>query len=804
MNSPYEEIQTLKLKLAEAEKRADFYKLIADHTSDWEVFRDANGKIIYINSAFERITGFSKDDILSGKITEKDVVHPEDRDTTLANIKKSTQQLDVFDFEFRIIRFDGVIRSINLNAVSVFQDGKFIGTRTSARDITDQKKLLEIKQLHQSLNEAKDKFRTYIQSSPISVFQADDNGNYTFVNPAACTLLGYSEEELLHMSIQDIQPKEFLEKGFENFQEVKQNGISKNFEMPFLRKDGSHVDIVLDATKIADNEYIAYVKDISNLKKIERELLNQNHEYPALNEEYKTSIDELHKAKELTEESETRLKEAQRLAKIGHWELDVKENTLKWSDEIYRIFGANPQQFGANYEAFMSFVHPDDRELVNNAYFEHVKTQKKYDIVHRVLLPTGELKYVNERCESEFGDDGQAVKSIGTVADITERIEIQLELEAAKARAEESDMLKTSFLQNLSHEIRTPMNAINGFAQMLQHQDISPEKQKNFVQIIQKNTEQLLTIVSDVLTIASIQTKQEKIQLEQISLNNLLTELLTEFSTRADEKNIALYLHRNLSDEDSKIYSDRAKLSQIFSNLLSNALKFTFRGNVEFGNEIIENQDIKQIRFYVKDTGIGIPFDVHDKIFYHFRQADTQIGTTYGGTGLGLSISKGYAELLGGKIWVNSVLNEGSTFYFTIPYKPVNLNINQQKPHTQTIILAEDEIYNFMYIEELLAGSDIKLLHATNGIRAIELAKENPTTNLILMDIRMPVMDGFTAAIEIKKLFPEMKIIALSAYARAEEIKTYCTIFDSFLTKPVNRTKILDLIQKYLTLAASG
>ncbi len=804
MNSPYEEIQTLKLKLAEAEKRADFYKFIADHTSDWEVFRDANGKIIYINSAFERITGFSKDDILSGKITEKDVVHPEDRETTLANIKKSTQQLDVFDFEFRIIRFDGVIRSINLNAVSVFQDGKFIGTRTSARDITDQKKLLEIKQLHQSLNEAKDKFRTYIQSSPISVFQADDNGNYTFVNPAACTLLGYSEEELLHMSIQDIQPKEFLEKGFESFKEVKQNGISKNFEMPFLRKDGSHVDIVLDATKIADNEYIAYVKDISNLKKIERELLNQNREYPALNEEYKTSIDELHKAKELTEESETRLKEAQRLAKIGHWELDVKENTLKWSDEIYRIFGANPQQFGANYEAFMSFVHPDDRELVNNAYFEHVKTQKEYDIVHRVLLPTGELKYVNERCESEFGDDGQAVKSIGTVADITERIEIQLELEAAKARAEESDMLKTSFLQNLSHEIRTPMNAINGFAQMLQHQDISPEKQKKFVQIIQKSTEQLLTIVSDVLTIASIQTKQEKIQLEQISLNNLLTELLTEFSTRADEKNIALYLHRNLSDEDSKIYSDRAKLSQIFSNLLSNALKFTFRGNVEFGYEIIENQDIKQIRFYVKDTGIGIPFDVHDKIFDHFRQADTQIGTTYGGTGLGLSISKGYAELLGGKIWVNSVLNEGSTFYFTIPYKPVNLNINQQKPHTQTIILAEDEIYNFMYIEELLAGSDIKLLHATNGIRAIELAKENPTTNLILMDIRMPVMDGFTAAIEIKKLFPEMKIIALSAYARAEEIKTYCTIFDSFLTKPVNRTKILDLIQKYLTLAASG
>jgi len=386
--------------------------------------------------------------------------------------------------------------------------------------------------------------------------------------------------------------------------------------------------------------------------------------------------------------------------------------------------------------------------------------------------------------------------------DISDRIEIENKLLKAKEKAEESDQLKTAFLNNLSHEIRTPMNAICGFSDMLTNPDLSDEKRNSFVTIIQKSSNQLLSIITDILTISSIETKQVKINIEKVTLNNILINLLNTFKPLAQSHNVSLFLKQQLESEHSEIFTDKTKITQILTNLLSNAVKFTNKGQIEFGYNLKSDIEPREIEFYVKDTGIGIIPEIQSVIFEHFRQADT-VHVNYGGSGLGLSISKGFVELLSGKIWVVSELEKGSTFYFTIPYKPVNeinksITTTKQNENFKTVLVAEDEEYNFLFIEELLIGMDLKLIHAKNGKETVEIFKANPKIDLILMDIKMPIMTGHEAATIIKQLKPSLPIIAQSAYALEHEIAKYEGIFDDYLTKPINKDKLKQTIMKYI------
>ncbi|OFX62166.1 MAG: hypothetical protein A2046_10070 [Bacteroidetes bacterium GWA2_30_7] len=372
------------------------------------------------------------------------------------------------------------------------------------------------------------------------------------------------------------------------------------------------------------------------------------------------------------------------------------------------------------------------------------------------------------------------------------------QLTEAKEKAEESNRLKTAFLQNMSHEIRTPMNAIVGFSNILDRTDLSPEKRKSFTTIIINSSNQLLSIVTDILTISSIETSQEKINIEKVCINNIIVEMLSIFKNQANNQNISIYAKQHLTNKQSEIYTDKTKITQILSNLISNSLKFTHEGFVEFGYILKDNF----LEFYVKDSGIGIKPEMQEKIFERFRQAEIGTRRHYGGTGLGLSISKGFIELLGGKIWVKSEINNGSIFYFTLPYKPVyeidNSKANQ-KENATTVLVAEDEEYNFLFIEELLIDMHLKLIHAKNGKETVEICKSNPNINLILMDIKMPVMDGHSAAIQIKEFLPDLPIIAQSAYALQYEKEKYNGVaFDDYITKPIQEEDLKHKVMKYL------
>jgi signal transduction histidine kinase len=387
----------------------------------------------------------------------------------------------------------------------------------------------------------------------------------------------------------------------------------------------------------------------------------------------------------------------------------------------------------------------------------------------------------------------------GYTIDITDTKNFENQLTAAKEKAEESDRLKTAFLQNISHEIRTPLNAITGFSDFLENPELSAEKRKSFISIIQNSSRDLLSIVTNVLTISSLETKQEKVTVEPVCINAILVEILTDSKQQSINRSISLYAKQQLNDTLSEVFTDKTKITQILANLLSNAFKFTHEGFIEFGYTLKNTE----LEFYVKDSGIGIDEEVQRRIFERFRQADENINRTYGGTGLGLSISKAFVELLGGEIRVVSELGKGSTFYFTIPYKPVHStestgNVVPPSLHRKTILVAEDEEYNFLFIEEVLLDFDIHIIHAKDGQEALNICLENNNIDLILMDIKMPIMDGHTAAKLIKEHNPNVPIIAQSAYAMDYEIKRFSGIFDHYVAKPIMTTEFKRLIRQYL------
>lgn len=379
------------------------------------------------------------------------------------------------------------------------------------------------------------------------------------------------------------------------------------------------------------------------------------------------------------------------------------------------------------------------------------------------------------------------------------------ELKLEKERAELSSKQKTSYLSNMSHEIRTPINGIIGFSEMLDDEDLEPEDRQKFVKIIIKSGERLLAIVNNLIEISKIESGQMQAQKNPINLNLLMSEVFEMTGIHVKNKQVEFSYSNGLEDEDSDLITDPDVLKNIWINLVSNALKFTEKGHVKFGYKL-EN---KSVKCWVEDTGIGIDKSTTEAIFERYRQADPTIKKSFGGTGLGLAISKGYAQLLGGELWVESELGKGSTFYFTFPYQhtepfseisgsvlPNNISLDWSN---RTILIAEDIEENFLYLETLIEKNKAHVLRANNGQEAVEMVKENNIIDLVLMDIKMPELNGKEAMLQIKAQFPEMPVIAQSAYGFTEEKdEAIKDGFDYYLTKPVRKDELYVIVNKFI------
>jgi len=372
----------------------------------------------------------------------------------------------------------------------------------------------------------------------------------------------------------------------------------------------------------------------------------------------------------------------------------------------------------------------------------------------------------------------------------------------AKEKAIESDRLKSSFLANMSHEIRTPMNGIVGFTEFLAKENITPEKRAYYAKIVVQSSHQLLSIVNDILDISKIETGQFVLAPEVFNVNDLIMITFTLFEQRAKEQAISLFPKKALSDSLALIEVDQTKLKQIFTNLLSNAFKFTSQGQISFGYTVKEKE---KLTFFVEDTGIGIQEEFHSRIFQRFTQAENTLSRNYGGTGLGLAITKSLVELMGGQIWFETEVNVGTTFYFTLPYsrKLQNNNLisnsettnNMEKNSNFTVLVAEDEEINYIFIEELLSELNLNFLHARNGQEAVEMFDSREDIGLVLMDIKMPVMNGYDATRAIKNINPQTPVYAQTAYAMSEDKeKARAAGCDGHLAKPLNQKELMDIV----------
>ena len=389
--------------------------------------------------------------------------------------------------------------------------------------------------------------------------------------------------------------------------------------------------------------------------------------------------------------------------------------------------------------------------------------------------------------------------------DITNIKKKEEELITAKERAEESDRLKSAFLANMSHEIRTPMNGILGFANLLKEVDLKSEKQQEYITIIEKSGDRMLNIINEIMDISKIESGQMNIFITDVDINKCLEDSYLFFKHEAERKNIELKLTKVLNTNEIILKTDLDKLNSILFNLIKNAIKYTMQGTVEFGYGL--NNSKNELEFFVKDTGIGIPKDRQLAIFERFIQADIEDKMAHQGAGLGLTISKAFVEMLGGGLWLESELNVGTTFYFTLPYKNDTISeivsaeatIGKQKElkNLKILIVEDDEISNAL-ITVMVSELGKEIISVTTGYDAIEACKNNPDIDLILMDIQLPIMNGYDATMQIREFNKKVIIIAQTAYAlsgdREKSISKGC---NDYISKPFKIDELRSLIHKY-------
>ena len=485
--------------------------------------------------------------------------------------------------------------------------------------------------------------------------------------------------------------------------------------------------------------------------------------------------------------------------KIGNHKIFAAINLNDYKNEpvIKLIFKRNFDVYFDNtitilYLIILAFVI----NLVINLFLTRKWLYFPLDLITRVL-ETGNKKAIKElkHTTGEFSYIGNLFE---------ENNNQKIELIKAKLKAEEGDRLKASFLANLSHEIRTPMNAINGFTDLLINTKMKEEEKLEYLKVIDKSGRNLVSIIDDLIEMSKIDSNQIKPNYVTINLESCISELFETIRiTIPKTKKIDFKLIETKNPVTYNIVTDEVKLKQVLVNLVNNAIKFTEKGYVAFGYKVDEKNE--KIVFKIKDTGMGIDEDNHKHIFDRFKRVESDVSIKVGGLGLGLAISKAYVEMMGGTITLESKVEKGSVFSFSIPLKydkvqriivqPINTIKATKGEEDGTLLIAEDDNLNYLLFQKIMQLKNYKIIRAVNGLEAVEICINNPSIDLVLMDIKMPVMNGFEALEKIKAIRPELIIIAQTAYSSSEdEDKIYKAGFYGYITKPIKRERLFEII----------
>lgn len=502
-------------------------------------------------------------------------------------------------------------------------------------------------------------------------------------------------------------------------------------------------------------------------------------------------------------ESEKRFKQVAEDALEWIWEIDTEGLYTYSSPVIKNLLGYSPEEIVGKFHFYDLFVPDRKDELLKSS----LELMSKKDLFRQFENPNlhknGNIIILETNGSPIFDSDGNYIGYRGVDTDITERKKMLEDLIAAKIKAEESDKLKTAFLHNISHEIRTPLNGILGFGQLLTETHIPDDQKVEYFEIIKKSSNRLMNTISDYIDMAMLFSGTMRAQMTEFDLDTLLDKIIEGIRHKDKSGDVIFTSSLPANQQRLRLYSDPEFIRKIIEVLLNNAIKFTKYGTINFGYEKLPGQ----LNFFVEDTGEGVAPDKLELIFEMFAQEDYSNAKAHSGSGLGLSIAKGLVKLLGGEIHINSTKNKGSVFCFTIPYnEPEENNSIATKSTTNNnsekdilILIAEDEQMNYLYLAEVMKLSGFKIIRAETGEEAVELCKQNDDINLVLMDIKMPVLNGIEATKQIHVFKPELPIIAITAYAQTGDkhrcIEAGCI---GYLAKPIRKEDILNLLQEII------
>ncbi|HEX2934694.1 MAG TPA: PAS domain S-box protein [Bacteroidales bacterium] len=733
------------------------------------IITNTHGEIEYVNPKFISNYGYSLQEI-KGK-DFRFLVDNADSNAVYSRLAENVSSGNPWKGELQNIRKNGESFWVS-STISPILNNEYHITHYVAinEDISERKtgeqKLLESEQRYRSIFNDNHSVMIVIDPKTCDIVDA---------NMAALKFYGYSLEQFVKLKLYHINTlsKEMVE---EEMRMALANQKSY-FQFKHRLANGKIRDVETYSGRVVLNNQVriySIIHDITLQKKMELEL--------ARNQE--------------------RLIRAEQVAQFGNWECYFNEQLVFLSIGARMIYGFAEEQAVYSQDQLFELALPEYQDYLYKALDNLIQNNVPFDVEYKILRPH-DGKILDIYSKAEYNRDSNTVFAI--IQNITKLKNTENELLHAKQRAEESDKLKSAFLANMSHEIRTPMNGILGFVEMLSRENISTDKRKHYADIIIQSTQQLLSIVNDILDLSKIETGQIQISNEIVSLNHLFDEVYMMFRPKAAEKGIEL---KNLLDHSGvlMVRTDRMRLTQVMTNLVSNALKFTKEGHIHFGTELVDDQ----LQFSVEDTGIGISYENQHRLFGRFQQANDDISRYYGGTGLGLAISKSLVELLGGSIWFTSEPQKGTTFFFTIPYSAVSIKNLEARTGVQdrrqslkfdnaTILVAEDEEINFQFVKESFDGFPVKIIRAINGLEAVDICRSTPDIDIILMDIKMPLMNGYEALNIIKTFRPELPVVALTAYAMVEDrdraLEQGCV---AYLSKPVKQKDLLEIINQHV------
>ena len=508
--------------------------------------------------------------------------------------------------------------------------------------------------------------------------------------------------------------------------------------------------------------------------------------------------------------SRASLAEAQQSAQVGSWEWDTRTGEVTWSDELYRIYDVDPASFVPTLEAYAALVHPEDRAWVMANIESALRDRGFFNHHHRILRGDCGERVVQARGRMVLNGAGEALKFVGTSQDVTEQKEIEAELLRAKEAAESATRAKSEFLANMSHEIRTPMNGILGMTELVLDSALNAE-QRDYLNMAQSSAQVLLRLINDILDFSKIEAGKLELEAIEFNLPLLIAQMLEPLHLRAKTKSIAVAVEI-AGDVPDQLIGDPQRLRQILLNFADNALKFTERGSIVVKVQTErESAHERCLHFSVSDTGIGIPQDKQAVIFEAFAQVDGSTTRNYGGTGLGLAIASRLIAQMGGRVWIESVPDEGTTFHFTgcFGVKPVALPaapVVDAAPESETakqplrILLVEDNVINRAVATALLQKRGHTLVQAANGREALDAAAREPF-DIIFMDVQLPEMDGFDATRSIRRMEQatgrRTTIIAMTAHAMAgDRERCLASGMDGYLSKPLERAALMAVLDR--------